>query len=273
MRQSPETTPDSYDALIKANFHDRLTTVDGVRDIPYAVVGGLGLHAVTHAKEIDWDNHIVRVNSDAYLPTIRDNGTVRDLDTLVQSPDKDEVVAYRRVMESAISDQLVVSAFGLRPYDTNQRGILDFVGDRYIDKAGQLYWRLSGIGTAIPTESLEPWLVEKDGIVCNILNPVAQLGAYMNRSITGVRPKDEAKLQELTNIVMPHGKDSDIPKGYQEQYFAFVEQAEKLRRARKRLGWIGLKASVLSLLEKHPTMVELAQGKLDGVLSFSTGKQ
>ena len=132
---------------------------------------------------------------------------------------------------------------------------------------------MSGIETAIPTESLEPWLVEKDGIVCNILNPVAQLGAYMNRSITGERPKDEAKVQELNNTVMPHGKDSDIPKEYQEQYFAFVEQAEKLRQARERLGWIGLKASVLSLLEKHPTMVELAQGKLDGVLSFSTGKQ
>lgn len=271
MRRSPETTLDnSYFTLVAADFHNRM---EDVGDARYTVVGGLGLHAVTHAKEIDWDNHIVRVDPDAYLPTIRDNGTVRDLDTLVQSPDKDEVVAYRRVMESTIGDQLVVSAFGLRPYDTNQRGILDFVGDRYIDKTGQLYWRLSGIETAIPTESLEPWLVEKDGIVCNILNPVAQLGAYMNRSITGVRKKDERKLTGLENVVMPNGKISDIPKEYREQFFAFVEQAEKVKQARQKLGLTALKAHLLADLETRDWAVKLAQGEHDGLFRLFTGKQ
>ena len=254
--------------------------MEDVGDAPYTVVGGLGLHAVTHAEEIDWDDRVVRVGN-IYLPRRRENnGTVRDLDTLVHTTDT--VAAYRDEMKDALGGLLVPSVFGLRPYGTplmnTLKGLSHFTGDRYLkeDEGGEkeLYWRLAGSETKIPLESLDPWRVEQDGeTVCTIPGPVAQLGAYMNRSITGERPKDEVKVQELNNTVMPHGKDSDIPKEYREQYFAFVEQAEKLRQARERLGWIGLKASVLSLLEKHPTMVELAQGKLDGVLSFSTGKQ
>jgi len=37
------------------------------------------------------------------------------------------------------------------------------------------------------------------------------------------------------------------------------------------LGLIGLKAHVLSTLERNSALVELAQGKMDGALSFFTG--
>jgi hypothetical protein cdiviTM7_00195 len=108
------------------------------------------------------------------------------------------------------------------------KGLSHFTGDRYLKEGNggerELYWRLAGSETKIPLESLDPWRIEQDGeIVCNILGPVAQLGAYMNRSITGVRKKDEEKLTGLENVVMPNGKISDIPKEYREQFFAFVE--------------------------------------------------
>ena len=94
---------------------------------------------------------------------------------------------------------------------------------------------MSGIETQLPRESIDPWQIKRDNeVVCNILNPVAQLGAYMNRSITGIRPKDEEKVARLRQVIMPHDKIGDIP---------------------------------------NDTLVGLAQGKMDGILSAFTGKQ
>ena len=114
MRRSPETTLDnSYFTLVAADFHNRM---EDVGDAPYTVVGGLGLHAVTHAEEIDWDDRVVRIGN-IYLPRRRENnGTVRDLDTLVHTTDT--VAAYRDEMKDALGGLLVPSAFGLKPYGT-----------------------------------------------------------------------------------------------------------------------------------------------------------
>lgn len=70
MRRSPETTLDNaYFTLVAADFHNRM---EDVGDAPYTVVGGLGLHAVTHAEEIDWDDHVVRIGN-IYLPRRRES--------------------------------------------------------------------------------------------------------------------------------------------------------------------------------------------------------
>ena len=93
------------------------------------------------------------------------------------------------------------------------------------DDKDRLFWRLSGIETQLPRASLDPWQIKRDDeVICNILNPVAQLGVYMNRSITGIRPKDEKKVDSLRQVIMPHGKIGDIPKDYLNQYYAFSEQ-------------------------------------------------
>lgn len=253
--------------------------MEDVGDAPYTVVGGLGLHAVTHAEKIDWDDHVVRIGN-IYLPRRREsNGTVRDLDTLVHTTGT--VAAYRDEMKDALGGLLVPSVFGLRPYGTplmnTLKGLSHFTGDRYLKEGNggekELYWRLAGSETKIPLESLDPWRVEQDGqTVCTIPGPVAQLGAYMNRSITGMRKKDERKLTGLINVVMPNSKISDIPKEYREQFFAFLEQAEKVKRARK-LGLTALKARLLKCLEEEEWAVKLAQGEHDGLFRLFTGKQ
>ena len=264
-----EISENIYPLLVEHSIHDRMED----REVPYNVVGGLGLHAVTNAAEIDWGNRVVCLSNGVDLPRLRKNGTVRDLDTLVQSTDKVVVKSYRQEIADAIGDKLVVSAFGLNPYEKNRRGIFDFVGDRYVDNEGRLYWRLGGIETEIPSASLDQWLVRRDGeTVCAILNPVAQLGAYLNRSAAGMRPKDEEKVAALTSIITPNGKISDVPAAYREQHLAFLEQSQKVAAARKKLGWFGLKAGLLSFLERQDWAVELAQGKLDGVLSGFVGK-
>ena len=197
-----EVSENMYSLLVRRSIHDRMKD----REVPYNVVGGLGLHAVTNAAEIDWGHRVVCLSNGVDLPCLRKNGTVRDLDTLVQSTDKTVVKSCRQEITDAIGDKVVVSAFGLNPYEKNRRGIFDFVGDRYVDNEGRLYWRLGGIETEIPPESLDPWLVEQAGeTVCAVLNPVSQLGAYLNRSATGTRPKDEEKVAALTGIIMPNG--------------------------------------------------------------------
>lgn len=264
-----KTSENVYSLLVARGFHDRMEDCE----VPYNVVGGLGLHAVTNAAKIDWDNHVVYLPSGVCLPRLRENGTVRDLDTLVQSTDKTVVKGCRQKIADAIGDKLVVSAFGLNPYEKNRRGIFDFVGDRYVDNEGRLYWRLGGIETEIPVESFEQWLVKRSGeTVCAIPNSAAQLGAYGCRSSTGLRPKDEEKVAALTGIIMPNGKISDIPAAYREQYLAFLEQFQKVAAARKKLGWFGLRARFLSFLEHQDLAIQLAQGKLDGVLSGIVGK-
>ena len=264
-----KTSENAYSLLPERNFHGKMEDLK----VPYIVVGGVGSQALINADEIDWDNRTVYLSSDAYMSCRRDNGTVRDLDTLVQSTDKTVVKGCRQKIADAIGDKLVVSAFGLNPYEKNRRGIFDFVGDRYVDNEGRLYWRLGGIETEIPSASLEQWLVKRGGeTVCAIPNPVAQLGAYGCRSSTGLRPKDEEKVAALTGIIMPNGKISDIPAAYREQYLAFLKQSQKVAAARKKLGWFGLKAGLLSLLERQEWAIRLAQGELDGVLSGIVGK-
>ncbi len=264
-----EVSENIYPLLVEHSIHDRMEDCE----VSYSVVGGLGLHAVTNAAEIDWDNHVVYLPGGVCLPCLRENGTVRDLDTLVQSTDKVVVKGCQREMTDAIGDKLVISTFGLNPYKKNRRGIFDFVGDRYIDDEGRLYWRLGGIETEIPSSSLDQWLVKKDGeTVCAILNPIAQLGAYGCRSITGWRPKDTEKVEELVNVIMPNHKISDIPQDCRDQYYTFREQSKKVAEARKKLGWFGLKAGLLSFLERQEWAIRLAQGELDGVLSGIVGK-
>ena len=50
-----EVSENIYPLLVEHGIHDRMED----RKFPYNVVGGLGLHAVTNAAEIDWDNHVV----------------------------------------------------------------------------------------------------------------------------------------------------------------------------------------------------------------------
>lgn len=111
------------------------------------------MHAVTNAEKIDWGERVVTVGSDTDLPRVRENGTIRDLDTLVCSVDADVIDEYKNTIVRAIGSEVVASAFGLHRYEENRRGLLDFTGSRYSDDDGNLFWRLSGIETQLP-ESL-----------------------------------------------------------------------------------------------------------------------
>ena len=87
----------------------------------------------------------------------------------------------------------------------------------------------------------------------------------MNRSITGIRPKDEEKVVRLRQVITPHDKIGDISSDYLDQYCAFSEQYIKVAGKRSKIGLTALKSYVLSALERNDTLVGLAQGKMDGI--------
>lgn len=78
----------------------------------YRVVDGLGLHAVVNAEEVSWADRTVTVPDGISLPRLRENGTVRDLDTLVCSPDDDVIDAHGKVIGDAIGKEMTISVFG-----------------------------------------------------------------------------------------------------------------------------------------------------------------
>lgn len=116
-----------YDAIARSDLHGQLNDLGG----QYVIVGGLGLHAVTNAEKIDWDERAVTVSNDTDLPRLRENGTIRDLDTLVCSTDARVIDKYKETIVRAIGGEVVASVFGLRRYEENTRGFLDFTGSRY----------------------------------------------------------------------------------------------------------------------------------------------
>lgn len=250
----------------------------GSRVPDHRVVGGVALKAILESYSIDWLKHTIAIDTDVSLSNVRPNGTLRDLDVLIPTIDGRQLELARREIDENVDHKMVVSAFGLRPYEENRRGLFDFVGSRYLqelpDGSRKLFWRLGGIETEIPMQALEPWQVVRRGqVLFDTISPVAHLGAYINRSITGVRPKDREKLAELNQVITPNDKLRDIPANHREQYFAFLEQSRKVTVARQKLGWIGVKAQILSLLERQDWAVELAQGVLDGPLSAVVGKR
>lgn len=263
---------DTYEVLENSGFHREMENAE--LDSRYASVGGVPTKA-TLEGDIDWEGQQVQITDEVRLPTKRDNGTVRDLDLLIPTTDPREIQLAKEIAMDCVGGDLVVSTFGLKSYQSGRLGVFDFTGSRYIDIDGTLYWHLGGVETEIPQETLNPWrIISASGdTVIQSLGPVSLYGAYLCRSITGVRPKDKEKVERLEKIIMPQGNIKSLPADYREELLAFMSQADKVRIAREKLSWFGVKAALLGSLEKHPEMVQLAQGVLDGPLSGFVGKR
>lgn len=225
-----------------------------------SVMGGVALHAATYGC-IDWGERAINIGNDTVLPQYRENGTRRDVDVLVHDTDKLIMDDCRKGIQEIIDEELTASVFRLWDYDENRSGYFDLLGRQYIDKSGRTFWRTSGIETELPIESLEAWSIIRNGrAVCEVLNPVAQLGAYMNRSINGEKLKYADKISRLRNTIMPQGRLKNIPAEYREQYLTFSDQSRKVSEAaRKKFGLIAIKADLVGHFEKYPWIERLVQ--------------
>ncbi|HYF96488.1 MAG TPA: hypothetical protein VD947_00440 [Patescibacteria group bacterium] len=193
---------------------DRLGLADSVQ-----IMGGIGSAAMKHAgTEIILDERRMVVAPDFLedddireaLDPIRNNGTRRDIDALVLSSDGDLIDRVEKATDQTIEDKLdksifvLIDAAHLQEQIDNPFGIKalkTFVSDRYIYTDGSIDKSLFPFAVPLDPESLESWELEVNGQIFMIANPAAAILNYLTRSISGLRPKDYDKVQEMAGLV------------------------------------------------------------------------
>lgn len=192
-------------------FVERAETQHGVQ-----IMGGLGATALAHPEvQINREFKEVQVPEDFSLPTLRPDGTLRDVDVLVLSSSKNRIDEVEKVLKDTIGNTLERSVFGIRPHSILEdqiakplgaRAFRTFVSDRYeaASNSKEVYKKaLFPFQVPMSAESLDTWtlVIGNDEKRIPISHPGATIANYTNRSIGGVRPKDIDKLTAITTNV------------------------------------------------------------------------
>jgi hypothetical protein len=180
--------------------------------------GGIGSVALGDARtEIFPEERLIIAPADLYLPQHRKDGTLRDLDCLVLSPVAERVDAVEALAKKHIGKGVLdPSIFGLRSMSQlegqRRNPVLAaakvHVSDRYVVMDGEsvAYARkaLFPFEVEMPVPTLETWQLQlgEDGQTFPVPHPGASLMNYPARSVSGVRPKDIAKVHEMTARVL-----------------------------------------------------------------------
>lgn len=176
------------------------------------LIGGAGSAALQDSSvRISSTEEAVRAPDDLYLPTLRDNGSKRDVDVFVASVNRDKAKEIERFLEETVAGKLDVSVFGIHDSELLRqqmarplglKAFMAFTSDRYKDLNGDGFTKaLFPFMAPIEEESLRPWRLEIGDVSVNIPHPGMSLINYANRSISGVRRKDESKLRTVSNAL------------------------------------------------------------------------
>lgn len=192
----------------------------GLTDVQ--IMGGIGSAALKHPGTVILPDEKRIVTSSDFLydeegnlnpdlARFRNNGTLRDLDALVLSYDPDYVARVEKIAEKEIDGRLDISIFPLHDgaelseYEESPFGFKSFrtfVADRYAKRDGRIVKALPPLfEVAVDPDTVKRWEVEIDGEVYPVLNPVSAIVNYLTRSMTGLRPKDFDKVQEMARHV------------------------------------------------------------------------
>lgn len=186
---------------------------------PVQIIGGNGAAALLNPDTvIDLESRTISAPSSCDLPRIRADGSVRDLDTLVLSTDPGEVEAVRLLGDESIGGELKVSAFGLRTVaeldaqrDRPLRSTARiFLADRYVTTSGEDgppgfegFKALFPFQVPISNEVMEGFqLVLDSRHPVPTSHPGATILNYLTRSISGLRAKDAAKVEAMTENML-----------------------------------------------------------------------
>lgn len=175
-------------------------------------IGGIGSAAmVNNGTLILPDDRTIVAPNDLYLPRERDDGNVRDMDVLVLSDDDDVIAEVEGMAEETVDGKLHVSIFGLRSISHVRKqlqhplfgikALKTFVSDRYIDEDGNIEKVLFPFGLPMDKEAMETYWLEAGQMQIPVASPPAALMNYSTRSISGLRPKDEAKVQKMAGNI------------------------------------------------------------------------
>lgn len=204
-----KTVPDNCIDIIRP-FRDDLEEDGLLGRVQF--IGGVGSAAMgNEATLILPDESTMVAPADLYLPRRRDDGNVRDMDVLVLSDDRAVIDKVEGMAKDTVDGKLHVSIFGLRnaSYLRKQlrhpvlgwKAVKTFVSDRYLDADGSMTKALFPFGVPMDREALETYWLQVGGMTVPVASPPAALVNYSSRSISGLRPKDEAKVQKMARNV------------------------------------------------------------------------
>lgn len=179
-------------------------------------VGGIGSHVLGLAGvEINPDEKYIAYDGPVELPQYRSDGTKRDLDFLVLDTDEEKVNTAESLARSTLGDALELSFFGLRTMAQMERQARSvaslakvFVSDRYAEmnpdgSISRCVKALYPFASDMDLASLETWTLKlREDYVLPIPHPGMTIINYATRSIGGLRPKDRAKVNALTENVL-----------------------------------------------------------------------
>jgi len=180
------------------------------------ILGGVGTAALEDPRsEIDFYRGEVYTPTDIYQSSLRDDGTLRDIDVLLLSSDPNKVAELEADLEQTVGDDLQREVFPVRPYTIiseqmarpfGGRVLRTFVSDRYDSAPGsdEAYIKaLFPFAVPIDPTSLIPWtVITADGTRIPIPNPGTTITNYTNRSISGLRYKDTDKMTRIAHSML-----------------------------------------------------------------------
>ena len=268
-----------FDVIEESRLHEKAN----IASANYRIVGGVALKSYTLAQNINWNDQTVELLPDVYLPSLRRNDTIRDIDTLVVTTDQQEVAEIKDVLTRCIDKNLIVSVFCLKNEVSKKRinfPNMDFVSSHTMSD-GRYFMTLDKVNTQLPDDWYDDWLVYKNNSnkpLFKTLSPTVIEANYHMRSITGIRPKDKVKLQNFGEKVYDRKFSEDIVKEY-DKYVNQIDIGKTHFNELKKLrdsdspSWFKLKANLLSNFESNPHLVKAAQGSMDKILSFLVNKK
>jgi hypothetical protein len=171
------------------------------------VIGGVSISAMAH-PDAYFDSHQreITVPDDFSLSSRRPDGSLRDVDILVNSTNPTRIHQVETDLRETIGDQLEHSVFSILPNQLLERqrarpfGLMALrvlLSNRYEDPTGtETYVKsLFPFSATIDPESMETWtLAVGNDLRIPVPHPGTTLLNYMTRSVSGVRPRDKEKL-------------------------------------------------------------------------------
>lgn len=241
------------------------------------ILGGVGSAALRdEATVILFDEERIIAPPDLYLPQFRDEGTKRDVETLVLSTDPLDNKRVKQCAKDTIGKQLIIETFPLLDasdmstlYENplGKNALLAALSDRYVDTSqgpdAGVQRILFPFATEISAEALKSWTLEIGDITMPVPSPAANIINYLTRSLSGLRPKDAEKVEEMGRAIFAKSPElvGWIMDGPGKDQFEMARVFHTLRERKRKPevlvigGRLVVEAYSYDELREHPTFM------------------
>ena len=217
------------------------------------LLGGIGSVALLHeTTKIKFDEQRILVVSDLSLSNFRDDGNLRDVETLVMSSNKRDAEKVRDSAVRNIGSSLIIEVFGFQDGSKidevlaeplSLKNLKIFLSDRYLTGPESeptdtvvAQRMLFPFSTPIDPEALKTWTIEiGDRFEIPVPSPGAIFLNYLTRSISGLRTKDFQKVQRMGKSIFEKSPEfiDWIIDGPGKSQFDFARVLHTLRESRQ----------------------------------------